>query len=284
MAIPQFPIEPDSVTVLRSFHHLIASDLASAEAVEDLVLAMFENPDVDFYYLVAKNSEPNPFIREAEAREDLRLVAFEKFYYRTPLSDRDFRHIPAARDGDFAFPWQREIVEKGPEYSRIQLKVSDRKRLELEILRRIELEHSLREQVRLESNRVDVFLSFAVSEQAEADKIYTDILAAGGRAFLSKKSLTPGDDFADAIREAILATTEVWLLLSPASLKSEWVLTEWGAAWGLRKPIVPILYRCSPQDVPGRLARLQCIDLHRYPELIRSRFEKKTSRADPQGK
>jgi TIR domain len=58
------------------------------------------------------------------------------------------------------------------------------------------------------------------------------------------------------------------LLVSPTSLKSDWVLTEWGAAWALGKKIVPILHRCSPEQLPDRIRRLQCVDFYKYSELI----------------
>ena len=58
------------------------------------------------------------------------------------------------------------------------------------------------------------------------------------------------------------------MLVSPESSKSEWVISEWGAAWALGKRIVPILHRCSYDALPQRLARLHCTDLHRVRELI----------------
>jgi hypothetical protein len=143
----------------------------------------------------------------------------------------------------------------------------------METLHRIQLEHIYREKMRHDENAVDVFFSYASADQADANRIYEEIIASGGTVFLSEKSLTADDDFAERIREALQAAKDVWLLLSPVSLKSEWLLTEWGAAWVLEKTIIPILHRCSPKDLPDRLARLQCIDIYRVPELIKSRFQ-----------
>ena len=92
--------------------------------------------------------------------------------------------------------------------------------------------------------------------------------------FLDKKSLEPGENFAEHIRAALYSCRELWLLVSPSSLNSEWVITEWGAAWVLKKTIVPILHRCKPQDLPARLSQLQCIDMYRYMELVAKRFSK----------
>lgn len=122
-----------------------------------------------------------------------------------------------------------------------------------------------------------MFLSYASGDSKEAQNIYDLITAAGGKAFLSEKSLRAGDDFAEAIRKALHASTELWLLLSPNSLRSEWVISEWGAAWALRKRIIPILFRCGPTDAPDRIRRLHCVDFHNCPALIKDRFPPKAS-------
>jgi TIR domain len=123
----------------------------------------------------------------------------------------------------------------------------------------------------------DVFLSYASDDSEEAQQIFESIISAGGNAFLSMKSLKAGDDFAEEIRKALHDSGELWLLLTRASLKSEWVISEWGAAWALKKRIVPILLHCDPEDAPERIRKLHCIDFDRYPEVIQERFPEKTS-------
>lgn len=117
----------------------------------------------------------------------------------------------------------------------------------------------------------DVFLSYA-SQSKQARAIYNYIVAAGGKAFLSEKHLKAGDDFAEAIRTALHSSEELWLLLSPNSLKSEWVISEWGAAWALGKPIVPILFQCNAAQAPARIRARQCIEFDRREELVDQRF------------
>jgi hypothetical protein len=118
----------------------------------------------------------------------------------------------------------------------------------------------------------DVFVSYSSQDQKQADNIYDAIIKAGGKVFLSGKSLNPGDDFAEKIRNQLINSRELWLLVTPNSLKSEWVLTEWGAAWLTKKKIIPIIYRCKPEDLPDRLKRIQCTDFSDYPELVRKTF------------
>lgn len=118
----------------------------------------------------------------------------------------------------------------------------------------------------------DVFVSYASPDQDEVNVLYEAVKKAGGKAFLSSKLLSPGDDFAETIRNQLISSRELWLLVTPNSLKSEWVLTEWGAAWLAGKRIVPIIHRCRPEDLPDRLKRLHYIDFDAYPELISRTF------------
>jgi hypothetical protein len=119
----------------------------------------------------------------------------------------------------------------------------------------------------------DVFVSFASSDQEQANILYDAVAKAGGKAFLSSKLLSPGDDFAETIRNQLIASRELWLLVSPNSLRSEWVLTEWGAAWMAGKRIVPIIHRCRPEDLPDRLRKLHCIDFYEHAQLINRTFK-----------
>jgi len=59
---------------------------------------------------------------------------------------------------------------------------------------------------------------------------------------------------------------------------SEWVITEWGAAWALQKKIVPMLHRIDIPQVPVRLAGLQCVDAAEVNDHIEERFS--SSRTD----
>ena len=52
------------------------------------------------------------------------------------------------------------------------------------------------------------------------------------------------------------------VLVTPNSLKDEWVSAEWGAAWAQDIPILPVLLQSSPQDLPSLLRNYQAIDFH----------------------
>jgi len=119
----------------------------------------------------------------------------------------------------------------------------------------------------------DIFISYSSLDENEAGVLYQALVDIGKRAFLSAKSLNPGENFAEEIRSHLIRSRELWLLVSPNSLKSEWVLTEWGAAWVLQKKIVPILHRCGPEDLPLRLRGIHSIDFYKYRELIKTTFK-----------
>jgi TIR domain len=198
----------------------------------------------------------------------------EFFYYKNPNLKRHYLHIE--RHGDqYEFDWERKVVEKGPMFMRTTLRLPERTRRELETLQRLELEEEFRRRRKEAEYSTDVFISYASADSSEANQIYDAIVGRDKKAFLAGKSLKPGEDFADEIRQALISSRELWLLVSPASLKSDWVLSEWGAAWALDKKITPILHRCSPENLPDRIRRLQCIDFYKVPELVAQTFPPK---------
>lgn len=273
-----FPLgEPGSVTTSR-FLNILESDLSSEEALHAMTLQMFHEPEVEYYYLHEHTKQLNPHLKIAVDRGDIALDKYETRYYRNPgnTSERDFLHIPQS-SVPYRWEWMRIAVERGPEYTRYSPRLTERKKRELDVWTRMELEEAFRKQ--RSDTAMNVFLSFSSQDRAEAERVREVIIAAGGTAFMSSKDLSPGDYFAEKIRAALHDAQEVWLLLSPSSLKSEWVMTEWGAAWVLQKRIIPILYRCSLEMLPTRLSTLQCIDLHDCERFAKERFANRKQEA-----
>lgn len=125
----------------------------------------------------------------------------------------------------------------------------------------------------------DIFLSYAERDSLVADQLYQKIIGADLTCFMAKKDLRGkgGVDFSDYIRDSILSSREMVLLCSPNSIHSEWVLSEWSAAWVLSKTITPIVYQLAPNDLPSRLSKLQCIDVHDFDEFINEASTRKQS-------
>jgi hypothetical protein len=253
------------------FYVFEAEDLQSEKDLKKLLLMLFLYPESDFYFYQEEN-KPHVLLNKAVESGDILINEYESFYYENPQFIRHYEHIP---EHGANYDWQRELVAKGPMFIRMVLKLSERKKRALETWEKIQLEEIYRKQLKDLENSRDVFLSYASVDKQEANMIYDSIKAAGGKVFLSEKSLMPGEDFAEIIRDALCAARELWLLVSPSSLRSEWVLTEWGAAWALNKRIIPILHRCSPENLPERLRKLQCVDFYKYLELVESTFHKK---------
>lgn len=118
------------------------------------------------------------------------------------------------------------------------------------------------------SKRFDVFLSYSRLDEEPARELFERLVAAGFRVYFAKKVLAGGDNFSEEIRQALLDSFELWVLITPNSLKSEWVATEWGAGWALGKRVVPVLLRCRPEKLPDRLRILQCVDYHDSDTLM----------------
>jgi hypothetical protein len=107
----------------------------------------------------------------------------------------------------------------------------------------------------------DVFLSYATADKEQAERIRATLESRGLSCFMASKDMIGGDNFSDRIRDALLSSREVCVVCSPTSVISEWVLTESGAAWALKKLIVPILHRIDVNLLPERLKPLHAIDM-----------------------
>lgn len=249
------------------------SAIKTEEDFESLIHQMYEYAERDYYYYQEVAAGGSRLMGE-KARLGYILMEERETHYYQHIYYNLYVRIEA-RDGQYNYDWEKGVVEKGPEFLQYRLRLTERTKRELEIWYRLRLEDELRRKWKEAQLRYDVFISYSSSDSSEANQLYEAVKSAGGRAFLSNKSLKPGGNFAEDIREALVASRELWLLVSPTSLKSDWVLSEWGAAWALEKKIVPILHRCSPEQLPDRLSRLHCIDFYRFAELIAQTFPAK---------
>lgn len=114
----------------------------------------------------------------------------------------------------------------------------------------------------------DVFLSYARGDEDHAKQLYEKLKGSEVRTYFAPKELFGGDPFNEEIRRSLINSFEIWVLTTPNSLKSEWVATEWAAAWVLKKRIVPILLRCNVDALPERLKSFQLVDYHEVDSLI----------------
>jgi hypothetical protein len=79
----------------------------------------------------------------------------------------------------------------------------------------------------------------------------------GATAFLAEEDVKPGDNWLDQIRRSLRQSDEVVVLFTNHSMASNWVSLEIGAAFGLHKPIVPIVVSLDPDRLPSLIRSLR---------------------------
>lgn len=112
----------------------------------------------------------------------------------------------------------------------------------------------------------DLFIIFPSEEKQKANQVAQQAEEFGLRCYLSEKQLEYGDLWDEEIRRALLSSREMCVLVTQLALQSEWVTTEWGAAWALGKRITPILIDLQPRELPHRLQRRQAV---KYENMTR---------------
>jgi TIR domain len=114
----------------------------------------------------------------------------------------------------------------------------------------------------------DVFLSYSTLDKDEAREIFSLLTQNNLKVFLSEKEIKPSSKWENDIKEALSSSKLLCILATPNSLKSEWVTTEWGAAWVQNIRILPVLLQCSARDLPERLREYQAINFHEMAKII----------------
>jgi hypothetical protein len=121
-----------------------------------------------------------------------------------------------------------------------------------------------------------IFISHSSTDKWVARQISTHLEERGLECFLDEKDIETGDSINGTIQENLGVCDELLLLLSPASLKSAWVLIELGGAKALDKRLVPILLHVGPNDLPDVLSDELARDINeieRYYDEVQQRNE-----------
>ena len=107
------------------------------------------------------------------------------------------------------------------------------------------------------SMKYGIFISHANEDADLAEELRNDLEQKGVRCFMAKKDIAGGARWEPGIREALMASKRILLLLTPNSKDRRWILLEIGAAWALEKDIVPALVHVSPSELEAPLSHYQ---------------------------
>jgi len=123
-----------------------------------------------------------------------------------------------------------------------------------------------------------IFISHSSKDKWAARRIAKDLDALGCSVFIDEKDIKTGESIDAAIRTNLVDCDHFLILISPASLGSEWVLLELGGAIALSKTVIPILLYVGVNEVPQainlKLAR-DINELDRYYDEIISIVKKR---------
>ncbi len=109
---------------------------------------------------------------------------------------------------------------------------------------------------------VKVFLSHAMADRALAQRV-TKLLSThlNSRVF-TNQDIKPGERWQAKLRKRLENADVFVALLTPNSIADSWLLQETGAAWGLDKPIIPLVSRLDLLDrFPIQLRSYPALDL-----------------------
>lgn len=115
----------------------------------------------------------------------------------------------------------------------------------------------------------DVFISYARDDQPIA-LLLADRLNNRGLTTWFDLDLRVGQDWASAITTALESAAVVVVIVTPNSITSQWVETEWSRALRRSQRVIPVLASgASFADLPVELATIQAVDLNsNMPEGI----------------
>ena len=118
---------------------------------------------------------------------------------------------------------------------------------------------------------MNIFISHSSKDKWAARRISEDLISFGTKTFLDEKDIETGQSIDVSLIKHLKDCNDFLIILSPASIKSEWVLIELGGALALGKNIIPILLYVGANEMPKainlRLARdINSIQLY-YEEV-----------------
>jgi len=115
-----------------------------------------------------------------------------------------------------------------------------------------------------------IFISYSQSDQEEARRLVAALRATDLVGWLDAADIAAGASIPSAIRNALLESSAIVVLLSPSALQSNWVQFEIGAAEALGKKIIPVIISGSLAEsgLPAILKDRKVIDARNRPKTV----------------
>jgi hypothetical protein len=108
----------------------------------------------------------------------------------------------------------------------------------------------------------DVFLSYNQTDESWVARLRSALADLGFRAFMARHDINAGEQFPAALERSLERSAAVAFVISPESISSKWVETEYNSALVLSNkngtPIIPLLLRTA--DLPAFLSSRQSVD------------------------
>src|SRR5687768_14778046 len=98
-----------------------------------------------------------------------------------------------------------------------------------------------------------IFISHSSKDKWAARRISEDLMTFGSETFLDEKDIETGQSIDSSIRKHLKTCDDFLIIISPASIKSEWVLIELGGALALEKKVIPILLYVGANEMPNAI-------------------------------
>lgn len=106
-----------------------------------------------------------------------------------------------------------------------------------------------------------VFISHASDDKKIAEEFTTMFTKKNIKSFDANLDILSGENWEEKLLEEINKSDELLLILSPNSIKSNWVMIEVGAAWTLGKPITPATLYVKLESVPEPIKKFQVVPI-----------------------
>ena len=115
-----------------------------------------------------------------------------------------------------------------------------------------------------------VFVSHATADKWFATVLCEKIEAAGASTIRDDRDINGGDDIPEAIRRELKRCDEFVVLLTPQSVKRQWVLLEVSAVWGRSKRvrIVSVLYHVTVNPIPAIIKSAKAVPLNELDDYL----------------